>query len=289
MWESRCTAASRRRRACPPVGTNPAPCACAARVGTTRPTGSLQPRPAAPGRRGVPHHRSLRDRRVAPAARLGGRHLRDLHPPRWLGRPLELHQLHGPAAPASSAPRSAGHTLVTDMNQLPDGRWEVICNNDRIVCEHVVNAAGHYAPQLGAMVGLDVPIVSVIPPVPGDRAHRGARGSWLRAPTDPGPARSIYARCEWTACWWARTRCRARSPTASTGWTGTCTSTSPRPTWIASRVPGVGIGGQPGLRGGRHPQGRVGAHHAHSRRGFPDGAGTGAAQLLALQRRIHSA
>ena len=67
------------------------------------------------------------------------------------------------------------HTLVSDMNQLPDGRWEVIAtpngagprgsNGDdsyRIVCEHVVNAAGHYAPQLGAMVGLDVPVVSVI-------------------------------------------------------------------------------------------------------------------------------
>ena len=54
------------------------------------------------------------------------------------------------------------HTLVGAMSQLADGRWEVICDNDRIVCEHVVNAAGHYAPQLGAMVGLDVPIVSVI-------------------------------------------------------------------------------------------------------------------------------
>ena len=67
------------------------------------------------------------------------------------------------------------HTLVSDMNQLPDGRWEIIAtpggaaqggsNGDdsyRIVCEHVVNAAGHYAPQLGAMVGLDVPVVSVI-------------------------------------------------------------------------------------------------------------------------------
>ena len=67
------------------------------------------------------------------------------------------------------------HTLVSDINQLPDGRWEVIAtpngaghggsNGDdsyRIVCEHVVNAAGHYAPQLGAMVGLDVPVVSVI-------------------------------------------------------------------------------------------------------------------------------
>ncbi len=51
---------------------------------------------------------------------------------------------------------------VTDMNALPDGRWEVITEQGRIVCEHVVNAAGHYAPQVGAMVGLDVPIVSVI-------------------------------------------------------------------------------------------------------------------------------
>ena len=65
------------------------------------------------------------------------------------------------------------HTMVTDMNRLPDGRWEIIAtpggmqgkgadDSYRIVCEHVVNAAGHYAPQLGAMVDLEVPIVSVI-------------------------------------------------------------------------------------------------------------------------------
>ncbi len=54
------------------------------------------------------------------------------------------------------------HTLVTDTNQLPDGRWEVITDKGRIVCEHLVNAAGCYAPQVGAMAGIDVPIVSVI-------------------------------------------------------------------------------------------------------------------------------
>ena len=66
------------------------------------------------------------------------------------------------------------HTLVTGMSRLSDGRWEIIASpggadgaarrddDYRIVCEHVVNAAGHYAPQLGAMVGLDVPVVSVI-------------------------------------------------------------------------------------------------------------------------------
>ena len=54
------------------------------------------------------------------------------------------------------------HTLVTAMNQLSDGRWEVVTDKGRLVAEHVVNAAGCYAPQLGEMVGYDVPIVSVI-------------------------------------------------------------------------------------------------------------------------------
>ena len=60
----------------------------------------------------------------------------------------------------------ARHTLVTDMNQLPDGRWEVVTEHAgeqaRVVADHVVNAAGHYGPQVGAMVGLEVPIVSMI-------------------------------------------------------------------------------------------------------------------------------
>ena len=54
------------------------------------------------------------------------------------------------------------HNRVTDMNQLPDGRWDVLTEKGRIVAEHVVNAAGSYGPQLGAMVGLDVPIVSMV-------------------------------------------------------------------------------------------------------------------------------
>ncbi len=60
----------------------------------------------------------------------------------------------------------ARHTLVTETNQRPDGRWEVVYQHKgetgRIVCDHLVNAAGCYAPQVGAMARLDVPIVSVI-------------------------------------------------------------------------------------------------------------------------------
>ena len=51
---------------------------------------------------------------------------------------------------------------VLGMNRLPDGRWETITEQGRIVSEHVVNAAGHFGPQLAAMVGLETPIVSVI-------------------------------------------------------------------------------------------------------------------------------
>ena len=60
----------------------------------------------------------------------------------------------------------ARHTLVTETNPLPDGRWEVVYEQKgeqgRIVCDHLVNAAGCYAPQVGAMAGVEVPIVSVI-------------------------------------------------------------------------------------------------------------------------------
>ncbi len=51
---------------------------------------------------------------------------------------------------------------VLGMNRMPDGRWETITEQGRIVSEHVVNAAGHFGPQLAAMVGLETPIVSVI-------------------------------------------------------------------------------------------------------------------------------
>ena len=56
----------------------------------------------------------------------------------------------------------ARHTLVTAVDQLPDGRWRVTTDKGEVTCDHVVNAAGHYAPQLGAMSGIDVPIVSMI-------------------------------------------------------------------------------------------------------------------------------
>lgn len=54
------------------------------------------------------------------------------------------------------------HNRVLDINLLPSGEWEVVTEKGNIVCEHVVNAAGSFGPQVGAMVGLKVPIVNMI-------------------------------------------------------------------------------------------------------------------------------
>ncbi len=51
---------------------------------------------------------------------------------------------------------------VLEINPQPDGEWEVVTENGTIVAEHVVNAAGSYGPQVGAMVGLEVPIINMI-------------------------------------------------------------------------------------------------------------------------------
>ncbi len=50
---------------------------------------------------------------------------------------------------------------VVDIKKRSDGSWEVITENGTIIAEHVVNAAGCFAPQVGAMVGAKVPVVSI--------------------------------------------------------------------------------------------------------------------------------
>ncbi|MCP4286627.1 MAG: FAD-dependent oxidoreductase, partial [Gammaproteobacteria bacterium] len=50
---------------------------------------------------------------------------------------------------------------VIDINKRADGSWDVITENGTIVAEHVVNATGSFSPQVGAMVGAKVPVVSI--------------------------------------------------------------------------------------------------------------------------------
>ena len=53
------------------------------------------------------------------------------------------------------------HNRVRDIQSLPSGEWKVISRQGTIICEHVVNAGGCYAAQIGAWVGLDLPITNM--------------------------------------------------------------------------------------------------------------------------------
>jgi len=50
------------------------------------------------------------------------------------------------------------HTKVEELRQRADGAWDVITDKSTIVAEHVVNAGGLWAKQVGRMVGLDLPL-----------------------------------------------------------------------------------------------------------------------------------
>ncbi|WP_394892988.1 FAD-dependent oxidoreductase [Mesorhizobium sp. AaZ16] len=52
-------------------------------------------------------------------------------------------------------------TKVEDIVQLPDGKWRVITNKGEIVAEHVVNAGGLWAREVGRMVGLELPVLAM--------------------------------------------------------------------------------------------------------------------------------
>jgi dimethylglycine dehydrogenase len=52
-------------------------------------------------------------------------------------------------------------TRVTDLAPLPDGSWNVITDKGNIRAEHVVNAGGLWAREIGRMVGLELPILAM--------------------------------------------------------------------------------------------------------------------------------
>jgi len=50
------------------------------------------------------------------------------------------------------------HNKVEALNQRPDGMWEVVTQQGTVMAEHVVNAGGLWAKQVGRMVGVDLPL-----------------------------------------------------------------------------------------------------------------------------------
>ncbi|NOD75196.1 MULTISPECIES: FAD-dependent oxidoreductase [unclassified Ruegeria] len=50
------------------------------------------------------------------------------------------------------------HCMVRETNQRPDGTWEVVTDKGTIHAEHVVNAGGLWAREVGAMAGVYFPL-----------------------------------------------------------------------------------------------------------------------------------
>ena len=54
------------------------------------------------------------------------------------------------------------HTPVTALSQRPDGTWDVhVENGDPIHAEHVVNAGGLWAREVGRFVGIELPVLAM--------------------------------------------------------------------------------------------------------------------------------
>jgi dimethylglycine dehydrogenase len=52
-------------------------------------------------------------------------------------------------------------TRVVELHPRPDGGWDVVTPQGTIVAEHVVNAGGLWAREVGRMVGLELPVLAM--------------------------------------------------------------------------------------------------------------------------------
>ncbi len=50
---------------------------------------------------------------------------------------------------------------VTDITQKPDGTWQIITEKGTVETEHVVNAGGLWAREIGRMVGVELPVLAM--------------------------------------------------------------------------------------------------------------------------------
>ena len=84
-----------------------------------------------------------------------------------LYNPLEGHvDPAGVTQAYAKAARSLGaevhrFTRVTDLVALPDGTWDVITDKGNLRAEHVVNAGGLWAREVGRMAGLSLPVLAM--------------------------------------------------------------------------------------------------------------------------------
>ena len=118
------------------------------------------PGPRALPRHGARDHHRRRGQGDVPAAR--GAVLR-----RRLFDPVEGHvDPSGVTNAYAICARQAGaevyrHTWVNDLRQRPDGTWDVITDQGEIHAEHIVNAGGLWAREVGRMIGLELPVLGM--------------------------------------------------------------------------------------------------------------------------------
>ena len=53
------------------------------------------------------------------------------------------------------------HNRVVDITQSPDGTWSVVTEKGTVEAEHVVNAGGLWAREVGRMVGIELPVLAM--------------------------------------------------------------------------------------------------------------------------------
>lgn len=53
------------------------------------------------------------------------------------------------------------HTMVKDLQRSGTGGWTVVTDRGNVTCDHVVNAGGLWAREVGRMVGVELPILAM--------------------------------------------------------------------------------------------------------------------------------
>ena len=53
------------------------------------------------------------------------------------------------------------HCKVEEILRRPGGGWDVVTTQGRVTCEHVVNAGGLWAREVGRMVGIELPVLAM--------------------------------------------------------------------------------------------------------------------------------
>ena len=86
---------------------------------------------------------------------------------------------------------------VTDIKKTSSGEWKVITEKGDIICEHVVNAAGSFCPEVAAMVGLkNVPSINMVHQYLVTEAHSEIEKLDKELPVVRDPDSSSYLRQE---------------------------------------------------------------------------------------------